>query len=355
MSGALYRPKHMAVVGPTAIREVLSSLASSGTFCEAVERVMSDPESADVEYEVAGDALRLTMEDRMSSSEAAERLASAELEVARLRARVSRLEQAFSGLRRGGSSMGHEAMQHHGGTGARRDLSPSAPPRSRPAPDAAASPAASPAAPGAAATPEPVASKPPSGPPPSEVETDEAPKQEAAPATPDAAPTEEPEAAAESSAEPAAQIPSSADLSRILEGLLGAPVPLTEAEPLAIDASCYGCMLLDDDDRIVGAFVADLRATVMLGGTLMMIPEGVLAESLEAGEPTEDMLEAMSEVLNVSSRAFNDVPGNPHVRTKVIAPIDLDAYPWLPNPVARTDHAEPNGGVITMVVCEKPA
>ncbi|MFK7985290.1 MAG: hypothetical protein AB8I08_04595 [Sandaracinaceae bacterium] len=372
MSGALYRPKHLAVIGPAAIREALTSLTSSHAFCEAVERVMAEAHDSDVIYEVAGEGLRVVsaMEERVSSIESAKRLVAAELEVAQLRARVARLEQAFAGLRRGG-------FAPSGAHGSAPHPQPSAPPRGRddgahpaasapgPNPGAANSGAANSGAANEAspAAPSPMASNPPSdsasasdasplgGAPAEEENADPQPvgSEAAGASPPESAASDEPEV------EPAAAIPSSGDLSRILEGLLGAPVPLTEAEaPLSIDGSCYGCMLLDDDDQIVGAFVADLKATVMLGGTLMMIPDNVLEECLEAGEPTEDMLEAMSEVLNVSSRAFNDVPGNPHVRTEVLALLDLEAHPWLPNPVARTDHAEPNGGTLSMVVCAKP-
>lgn len=72
--------------------------------------------------------------------------------------------------------------------------------------------------------------------------------------------------------------------------------------------------LIGREEEVIGAIVVDLKAVVSQGGTLIMLGESALDEMVESASPSDDVIDAMKEVVNVQSRCFNDVEGNPHVR-----------------------------------------
>ncbi len=163
----------------------------------------------------------------------------------------------------------------------------------------------------------------------------------------DAPDAEEPAAPSE----PKLALPEPAEWSKGLATLLGETLKLTadESGPALEDAAYWICPLVDDEDALVGAILGDIRALVLQGGGLMMMGDEVLKEQLEAGEPSEDVLEAASEIFNVQSRCFNDIDGNPHVRTKAIAKVDPTEHDFLRAMTARRDLVDENQGRTVLV------
>lgn len=101
-----------------------------------------------------------------------------------------------------------------------------------------------------------------------------------------------------------------------------------EIDPAKFDEHFF-CMLIDDDDREVGAMIGDMKATVSLGCELMGIPDGEKDTQLKTGRPSEDVIEAMSEIFNTLSGPVNLIPGNMHLRIKALAPLDVATVSWL--------------------------
>lgn len=101
-----------------------------------------------------------------------------------------------------------------------------------------------------------------------------------------------------------------------------------EIDPSSFDSHFF-CMLIDDDDREVGAMIGDLQATVRLGCELMGIPDGERDTQLKTGRPSEDVIEAMSEIFNTLSGPVNLLPGNMHLRIKALAELDVAEVSWL--------------------------
>lgn len=160
--------------------------------------------------------------------------------------------------------------------------------------------------------------------------------------------------AAEDTGEPAPeaklQFPDAAAWSEGLEALLGEKLGMTEeASRPPFDDSYWLCVLVDDAGEKIGAVLADRVAVVNQGGTLMMLGDEVTSEQLEAGEPTEDVLEAASEVFNVQTRCFNEIAGNPHVKTKGIERFDPSTHGWLADAPGRTDLVDENDGRTVLV------
>jgi hypothetical protein len=107
---------------------------------------------------------------------------------------------------------------------------------------------------------------------------------------------------------------------------------------------CYISKLLDDDGKVVGAFLSDMKATIFLGGSLMMLPEGELKDQLRNRAPSEDVVSALSETFNTLSGIINMTSGNPHVRTTPTERFDFAKEPWTAHVRARLDLEDPTGG-----------
>jgi hypothetical protein len=109
-------------------------------------------------------------------------------------------------------------------------------------------------------------------------------------------------------------------------------------KPLELTArGLYASMLLDDANNVVGAMVANLEAVVAGGAHLMLLPEHEIAEQIKARAPSEEVISAMTEILNVCTAAFNAVPENLHIRAVPLEQITAEQAAWLKNPGPRLD------------------
>jgi Tfp pilus assembly protein FimV len=111
----------------------------------------------------------------------------------------------------------------------------------------------------------------------------------------------------------------------------------------------YASILVDDEGNKVGAMVADLRATVVIGAALMMLPQGEVQAQIKAGEPSDDVLECMSEVFNTLSGTINQIAGNLHVKTTPAKVCDAETLDWLSHPSSRLDLEETTGGRLVLL------
>jgi hypothetical protein len=109
------------------------------------------------------------------------------------------------------------------------------------------------------------------------------------------------------------------------------------------DGPCWFSRLVDDQDNEVGVIVADLLATVGLGGALMMIPAGELEAQRKAKTPSEDVLSAMAEVANNLSATINQQPDGLHVRVKPLEPMTPGGLDWLKTPAQKATLELANG------------
>ena len=93
----------------------------------------------------------------------------------------------------------------------------------------------------------------------------------------------------------------------------------------------------------------DLRATVFLGGTLMMQPRDQLEQQFAAAKPEQDSIAASAEICNALSGAVNAAQSRYHVRTSGLSAFALDQYDWAPTPAARRDLQDSFGGLTTVL------
>ena len=141
-------------------------------------------------------------------------------------------------------------------------------------------------------------------------------------------------------------LPPVVDLARCMALLIGGDVSAVEAEPFAITRAtkdCYCSAILNDADEVVGMILMDLRATVFLGGTLMMLPRGELEQQLKRVSPGEDSVAASAEVCNALSGSMNDAQ-NTHIRTGALEKFEHRAWDWIANPAERRDLQDSFGG-----------
>ncbi len=140
--------------------------------------------------------------------------------------------------------------------------------------------------------------------------------------------------------------PDAASLGSLLEMLLGEGVDVscTEGgESLDSLGKSYGSILVDDADEVVGVILADLTATVSLGGQLMMLPVGGLEDQIDEKDPTNLVIDAVSEVFNNVTVTMNTIEGNPHVRSKpardVAAIVSEEGHDWIASSEKKTEYS----------------
>lgn len=115
------------------------------------------------------------------------------------------------------------------------------------------------------------------------------------------------------------------ELDSLLEMLIGESVNLeSQSTSAAVDKLSlpHASILIDDEGQPVGAVVADLTATVQLGGMLMMMPQPGLEDQIDESDPSNTVVEAFSEVVNNLTVSLNAITGNPHVRSTPVERLD---------------------------------
>lgn len=165
-------------------------------------------------------------------------------------------------------------------------------------------------------------------------------------------------AAAEAPPAPFANLtlPKVEDLFACITDLIGAELePKATKDKLAnletASAGLYVSNLLDDQQQQVGAFVLETSSVATLGGTLLGIPARAIQEQLERGEPSNDMVEAASEVCNNLSGVLNRTATHCHVRTDTLRRHAPENTPWLaPNPAHVSCFTVRGGGRAWLVL-----
>lgn len=141
-----------------------------------------------------------------------------------------------------------------------------------------------------------------------------------------------------------ATFPKIAEISKVLQLLLGEAPPLNEdGQTPSFEelGKTYTSLCKNDAGEVVAALVADLPAALYLGGKLMMMPVARLEEQAKAGDMDQGVLDALTEVFNNLSSCLNEIDGNPHVRSTQAEETDSlqadDRGSWMPSATNRTD------------------
>jgi hypothetical protein len=137
------------------------------------------------------------------------------------------------------------------------------------------------------------------------------------------------------------------ELAKCVSLLIGGDVSAKEGvPPLGVNrttTNCYAAPILDDNDQCVGMILMDLKATVYLGGTLMMLPRSELDQQLRSFTPGEDSIAASAEICNALSGAINGFQ-NQHVRVGGLEKFELEGWRWATKPADRRDLEDSFGG-----------
>lgn len=146
------------------------------------------------------------------------------------------------------------------------------------------------------------------------------------------------------------EVPTPRAFERCVGALVGSDV---ELEPPPSDTSdltgFYGSRLIGDDEQLRGVMLADVEAVARMGGLLLMLPEPEVLQQISDGAPTQDAMEAMSEVFNTLTTEFNNLEGNPHVRSKPLGPVEEDDLKWFKYARNRAEFKLPEGGLLVVL------
>jgi hypothetical protein len=148
------------------------------------------------------------------------------------------------------------------------------------------------------------------------------------------------------------ELPPIAELSKCIALLVGNGVNVEAAEPLAVGPGlrdCYAALVEDESGEALGLIVMDLRATVFLGGSLMMQPVEQLEQQFAAASPEPDSIAASAEICNALSGALNAAQDRYHVRTCPLERLDLARHPWLSSVATRRDLGDSFGGRVSVL------
>ncbi|MFK8022365.1 MAG: hypothetical protein AB8G26_00265 [Ilumatobacter sp.] len=106
----------------------------------------------------------------------------------------------------------------------------------------------------------------------------------------------------------------------MLSDLLGREVSVRDALHLDLDRDdLFSAILPDDEDNLSALFVCDLPFVCNTGGALSIVPAATVAESIEAGEPSELLAENYYEVANIMTGLLNG-PDWTHIRITEVVP-----------------------------------
>jgi len=148
------------------------------------------------------------------------------------------------------------------------------------------------------------------------------------------------------------ELPPVAELSKCIALLVGNGVSVEAAEPFAVGPdlqNCYAALIEDESGEALGLILMDLRATVFLGGSLMMQPPEQLQQQFAAATPEQDSIAASAEICNALSGAINAAQDRYHVRTCPLEKLDLERHPWATEAATRRDLGDSFGGSVAVL------
>ncbi len=152
---------------------------------------------------------------------------------------------------------------------------------------------------------------------------------------------------------PPLRVPSLGVLVNTLVQLSGQQIALKEAKDFGPgwggSARLFASWLIDDEGKVVGGMVCDGELVARLGGALLMLARSEIDAQASAAQPSEEVALSMSEICNNLSGAFNEIPGNPHVRSEPLAPLGERAPEWLPSARTRLACVHPGGGSMVLL------
>lgn len=144
----------------------------------------------------------------------------------------------------------------------------------------------------------------------------------------------------------ALELPVVGELCKCISLLVGSGLMVDEGEPLPGSAleSAFAASIETDSGEQVGLIVMDLRATVFLGGSLMMQPAEQLEQQFASASPEPDSIAASAEICNALSSAINAAQSRYHVRATALVALEPARYDWLVDVVSRRDLKDSFGG-----------
>jgi len=147
------------------------------------------------------------------------------------------------------------------------------------------------------------------------------------------------------------ELPPVAELGKCIALLVGSSISVEGAEALLLtpELGCYAAVIEDESGEQLGLIVMDLRATVFLGGSLMMQPSEQLEQQFAAASPEQDSIAASAEICNALSSAINAVQTRYHVRAGQLQKLDLERHAWIGSAVTRRDLTDSFGGCVSVL------
>ncbi len=114
-------------------------------------------------------------------------------------------------------------------------------------------------------------------------------------------------------------LPAADAVGKLFEGLIGRKVTSKDGKLFAPgpSAHAYVGVFRTDQGAFKTAVLMDIQLAANLAAALVMVPAGVVNDSVRAGALAPNLLENLREVMNVCNRFFN-LPGQPHVSLKEI-------------------------------------
>jgi hypothetical protein len=116
-------------------------------------------------------------------------------------------------------------------------------------------------------------------------------------------------------------LPKAADVSKTLVMLFGGNVPATPGKPLDVKPNAGNLLVsyIDDDGKVVAAFVCDVPLAANAGCALSMMPANAAKEAIKTKKLEPAMLDNLYEVANIlSTLLMNDK--TPHLRIATLYP-----------------------------------
>lgn len=144
----------------------------------------------------------------------------------------------------------------------------------------------------------------------------------------------------------------------LLTMFLGNRPPLAPGEGPSLrqpGSGIYVTWLKTADGKVEGAILADLPASLYLGGGLIMMPEETLRGMLNEGAASDAVLDGLREMFNNMRGQLNRINMNPHVAPTApvayVPPAEGSPESWILDAGKRIDlHGQTAFGPATLTV-----
>ena len=147
-------------------------------------------------------------------------------------------------------------------------------------------------------------------------------------------------------------LPPISDIDEHVRTLAGCELALIDVDPVDLSPQerFFVAPWDDPEGQCIGALVMNLEAVSQLGCSMLMAEESEISEMIASGAPSEDALDASSEIGNNVASLVNRDAGRSLVQSKPFVAFDENTTQWFSTARLRLDLRDDASGMILVLL-----